>query len=145
MTKHSLEVFQKMVLGFMPGGHVVDEFLNFRGNLKQKRIIDFSESVKIALEEISGKEMDSGCFTTEDFVDVFESLINKVQNTKSLYKIERFRNIMVQQIVDPIESHETLKFVHILDQLQDVDLVILLKMKENDDISYRSNFRALLT
>ena len=38
-----IEQFQKMVLGFMPSGHVIEGFLNYRSELKQKRVLDFAE------------------------------------------------------------------------------------------------------
>ena len=132
------------VFSFIPAGPIFDSFWNYRANLKQKRVIDFSDSVKNILEEIGGNELHSSNFETEDFVDIMEAVYMRVMNTQSLYKVERFRNILAKQIISPNEFHETQKFIQILDSLQDIDLVILDKMRNNDKMQYVSNFHKLL-
>lgn len=120
------ESFQRIVLGFLPGGHVIDEFLNFRNNLKQQRVLKFSENVKKALEELTDEEIDESNFTSEDFVDIVEMIFTKVQNTKSEYKLERFRNILVKQLIDPQPEMDMIfKYVKLLDELNDVQIHIL--------------------
>ena len=125
-VQHSLA---QVFLGFMPAGHVVNEFLNFRSNLKQKRVLKFSESVQNALSELSGKEIDDATFTTEEFVDIFESIIQKVQNSNSEYKLQRFRNILVKQILEPADLFSTLRYIQLLDEMNDLHVIILLKME----------------
>lgn len=129
VAKHSFDSLQRIALGFMPGSHVIDEFLNFRGNLKQKRLLDFIDSLKSALENISEIEISGDNFTTEEFVDVFEAVIGKVLITKSVFKKEKFRNLLVNQIIDPItDDLLLLKFVEYLDNLNEVQIIILQKM-----------------
>ena len=142
---HTFDEFLKLALSFIPYGVIADSFLNYQGNLKRRRAIEFSERLKKVLEEFAGRELHANDFSNEDFVDVMEEVYKKVLTTSSKHKLERFRNILAKQIIEPIESHETLKFVHILGELQDVDLVILQKMKDNDSIAYKSNFAQLLT
>ncbi len=142
---HTADEFLKLALSFIPGGVVVDSFLNYQGNLKRRRVIEFSESLKKVLEEFAGRELHANDFNNADFVDVMEEVYKKVLTNNSEYKLERFRNILAKQIIQPIKCHETLKFIHILGELQDVDLVILQKMKDNDSMAYKSNFAQLLT
>lgn len=114
------------ILSFIPAGPLLSGFLNYRNNLKQKRILDFSESVKKALEEIDGKELHASNFETEDFVDVIEAVYMRVINTRSVYKLERFRNIIVNQIIEQrIETPMFNKYIQLLDQLDDAQIVIL--------------------
>lgn len=116
----------KTVFSFIPAGPIFDSFWNYRANLKQKRVIDFSESVKNALEEIGGNELHSSNFETEDFVDIMEAVYMKVMNTQSLYKLERFRNILVNQIIEPaLETPMFMKYIQLLDQLDDAQIVLL--------------------
>ena len=143
--EHSKGEFKKLALSFIPGGGVLESVLDYQSNLKQKRIIDFSSSVHEVLSNIAGRELHARDFKNEDFIDIMESVFKKVLTTKSKYKLERFRNILVVQIVQPIEAHESLKYVQILDELQDIDLVILSKMRDKDRMSYMSNFQKLLT
>jgi hypothetical protein len=121
----TVEVLREMVLGFIPGGHLVEGFLNFNSGLKQSRIIDFAESLKKVLEENVGRELDSTDFENEDFVYVFETVINKVQNTKSKFKRDRFRCILAKQIVSPALSHEVESYIKLLDELGDVEIIML--------------------
>lgn len=119
------ETLQKMVLGFMFGGHLIEGVLNFRSNLKQKRILDFAERFKHVLEENLGRELDAKDFENEDFIDVFEVVIDKVQKTRSEYKLERFRNILAKQIIDPSPNREVESYVKLLDELGDVEIIML--------------------
>lgn len=121
----------KTVFSFIPAGPIFDSFWNYRANLKQKRVIDFSESVKNVLEEIGGNEFHSSNFETEDFVDIMEAVYMKVMNTQSLYKLERFRNILVNQIIDkPLDYQLTLKYVELVSSLSDIEMLILGFIKE---------------
>ncbi|NVK65693.1 MAG: hypothetical protein HWE22_13960 [Flavobacteriales bacterium] len=131
---HTAEEFQKLALSFIPGGAVLDSVLNYRANLKQKRVIAFSESLRNVLEQNAGRELQAEDFTNEDFIDVMELVMSKVHSTKSNYKLERFRNILLKQIVAPIEFHETINYVRILDDLQEIDLYILSEMRNSESM-----------
>lgn len=120
------ETVRKTVFSFIPAGPVFDTFWSYRTNLKQKRVIDFSESVKKALEEISEKELHASNFETEDFVDIIEAIYMRVQSNKSTYKAERFRNILIKQVIDkPINHQLTLKYVELVSSLSDIEMLIL--------------------
>jgi len=119
------------VLSFIPGGPIFDSFWNYRKNLKQKRIIDFSESVKTAMEQISNKELHSSNFETDDFVDIIETIYMKVQNTRSNLKLEKFKNILINQIIDPHkETPLFMKFINLIDELDDLQIIILNDFRE---------------
>ena len=49
---YTMKQIQKMITGFLPGSHVIEGFWNYKGGLKQKRLIDFSESLKRIFEEV---------------------------------------------------------------------------------------------
>jgi len=127
---YTFETLQKMVLGFLPGGHLIEGFLNYRSGLKQHRIIEFAESFKAVLDENAGRELTSADFENEDFIDLFETVIGKVQNTKSQFKRDRFRNILAKQIVSPAPSHEVQSFIKLLDELGDVEIIMLNLVEE---------------
>ena len=125
------EKIRQIISSYIPAGPIIEAFLSYRNELKQKRVIEFSESVKTALEEIGGKEIHASNLQTEDFVDLMELVYLKVISTRSTYKLERFRNILVNKIVEPDkEVHLFKKYVNLLDQLEDVQILIL------DDFKY---------
>jgi hypothetical protein len=122
------ESFQRMALGFLPGGHLVEEFLNFRGTLKQQRILSFSESVKEAFENLADIEINPSNFTTEEFVDVFDAVITKVQTTRSKVKLDCLKGIIVNQAINNSSANEVLsqKIIQTIEELNEVQLMILI-------------------
>jgi hypothetical protein len=141
-TVYGLEQFQRMILGFMPGGHVVEGFLNYRSGLKQKRILDFAESLKSVFEDELNLKLDNYNFESVDFVDIFDSVMNKVQLTKSEYKMERYRNILVNHMIDPVQDILTLKYIELLDSINEVQLVILNETPTREQII---SFKRMIT
>ncbi|NGF76547.1 hypothetical protein G5B10_11720 [Fluviicola sp. SGL-29] len=124
------ETVRQTIFSFIPAGPILEIFWSYRNNLKQKRVLDFSESIKTALEKIGEKELDSSNIQTEDFVDLMELVYVKVMSTRSAYKLERFRNILVNQIIQPnVETLLFKKYVNLLDQLEDVQILILSDFK----------------
>lgn len=130
-TVYGLEQFQKMVLGFMPAGHVIEGFLNYRDGLKQKRILDFSESLKSIFERELGKKLDTYNFETEDFVDVFDSVISQIQNTRSNKKLNGFQAILVNNIRGKSDLVQT--FIDLISRLNDMEIDILNKYNRTED------------
>lgn len=122
-----LESFQRMALGFMPGGHVIEEFLNFRTKLKQDRILGFADSLNEFFRECKNGIPNEEKYISEDFVDVFEAVINKVQTTNSSIKIEYFRNIVVNQLTNS-SANDILsnKIIQTVDELNDFQLILLM-------------------
>lgn len=143
VAAHTVDELQKVALSFIPGGALLDGFLGFRSRLKQKRIIDFSDSLRLVLQKHLGRELTASDFENEDFIDVMESVYNEVLITQSRYKLERFRNILAKQIIAPIEVDESLKYIQILKDLQDADLVILFEMRDTTSNSVLSVIRVL--
>ncbi len=120
------ETIRSTVFSYIPAGPVFDAFWNYRSKLKQKRVLDFSESVKKALEQIEGSEIDTENFQSDDFIDLMELVYSKVMTTRSSYKLERFRNILVKQIVKPLEQPPLFnKYINLLDQLDDIQIIML--------------------
>lgn len=122
------ETVMSAVFSFIPAGPILDGLLNYRNKLKQKRAIDFSEKTKKVLEEISGKELHAANFETEDFIDVMEAVYAKVVNTRSIHKIEKYRNILVNQIIEPETAADlSLKYVQFIDELSELQILLLTK------------------
>lgn len=143
VATHTVDELQKVALSFIPGGAILDGFLGFRSRLKQKRIIDFSDGLRLVLQKHLGRELTASDFENEDFIDVMESVYNEVLITQSRYKLERFKSILAKQVIAPIEIDESLKFVHILKELQDADLAILSAMRHSKDYSEVSVMKLL--
>lgn len=121
-----------MILGFLPGGHVIDGFLNYRSSLKQKRMIQFSNSLKIIFEKELGESIDEYNFETEDFVDIIDSIFNKVLNTKSEKKLDRFKAIIVNQIKSNSDLAQV--FIDLITKLNDIEVDILYSFQNSGEL-----------
>lgn len=142
VAAHTFDELQRIILSFIPGGAIIDGFLGYWSRLKQKRAIDFSEGLKKILEERAGKELTSADFENEDFVDIMESTYHEVICTQSLYKVERFRNILFKQIISPIDNQLTLKYINMTGELTDVQLLVLKTFSTKD--SFRDYWDILI-
>jgi len=116
---------QGYLLSKIPMGNELNLLFNARNNIRKDRLMRFFESFREELQRVYGKPLDSDEITSEEFIDVMEAIMIRVQNTKSTYKIERFRNILIQQAIHPIEEQRTLKYISIVDDLTDIQLRIL--------------------
>lgn len=128
---YGLEQFQKMVLGFMPGGHVIESFLNYRSDLKQKRVLDFSESLKNAFEQELGKDLENYNFENEDFVDLMDSVLTKVQNNRSQFKLDRFKAIIVNSVKERNDLSQV--YVNLTESLNEIQVKILDAYEKSED------------
>ena len=137
------EEVRKTVFGFIPGGQVFDAFWRFRENLKQKRILEFSESVRSSFEELSDKDFKVSHFTTEDFVDIVELVYIKVASTRSSEKVEYLRNVLVNQVSakEAIEREYYLRAIEIIDTLTEFQLFILSGLRAMEGKVYRGTER----
>jgi hypothetical protein len=137
-AEHLMEKLNSVFLGFIPGGHTAEAFLNYRDELKTKRVLKFLEGFSIALQEIAEeREIDVSVFTSEDFIDVFDSIIAKVQTTKSNIKIERFKNILLKQTVQNTVDQMMVKYINLLNDLNEIQIILLeILSKEKSAIDF---------
>ncbi|MFT5823465.1 MAG: hypothetical protein ACI8ZM_004726 [Crocinitomix sp.] len=128
----TLDSLRKMVMGFIPGSHVAEEFIQFGENLRTARVLDFIDRLKKALEELTEEDLNSENFNSEVLHDIFYTILNKVRLTSSEYKLEKFKNILTNQILEPVhEDFLILKYTEILESLNDIQILILLYMRKN--------------
>lgn len=118
--------------GIIPGGQVIDGFLNYRSNLKRQRLQNFSEDVQRVFENELDFDLSTYNFETEDFVDVLESILLKVTQTKSELKLIKFRNILAKQIVSPIDNLVVNNYVRLVSELNEIELVLLNRIPKLD-------------
>lgn len=133
LAVHAVEQIQKAVLGFMKGGHVVEAFLNYRSGLKRKRLVDFTDSLKQVFESELSIDLDDYNFESEDFVDLIDLIMNKVQTTKSIEKLNAFRGIFINSLI--LDSFDlTQVYIELTTSLHEKQIEILRKfISTNED------------
>jgi hypothetical protein len=134
----ALESLYNSVVGFLPGGHVIQELAEFRSKIQQERLNRFSDYLKEGFEKISGKVFDPENLKSEDFLDSFEIIVRKVVLTRSKEKLLRYRNILLRKMFVKQENELFDKFVSMLEQISDSQLLIL------SNIGVPSTFRQLV-
>jgi hypothetical protein len=116
----------KSIFGVIPyGGAALDElFFEYNGRLKQNRLNrfveilaeNFTKNAVINIENIK----------TEDFNDLFESVLRRVVQTKSELKLLRFKDILIKELNCPSENVELIDhYLDLISNLTEEEIKIL--------------------
>lgn len=143
----------KSIFGAVPfGGTALNElFFEYNGQLKQKRLNHFVEILSENFTEESGIKLEN--IKTEDFNDLFESILQRVVRTKSELKLQRFKNILIKQLISPSEHSELNDhYLELISTLTEEEITILhnhrhftleYEEKINDMNRHKSNLGAI--
>ena len=134
--------FYKSLLSMTPlFGTVLNEiFFDCRARVKQNRLNNFIETLDKRLKEIGIKTEDIK--DNEDFIDAFELVIKKVVDTKAKYKINIFRDILINQLDTnkQIDTGLLDRFLDIIYQMSEIEIKILNDIKQlTENISQTKN------
>jgi hypothetical protein len=116
----------KALFGAVPfGGTALNElFFEYNGQLKQKRLNKFVEILSDNFTEESGIKLEN--IKTEDFNDLFESVLRRVVRTKSELKLQRFKDILIKQLINPTEHSELNDhYLELISTLTEEEITIL--------------------
>ncbi|WP_281239948.1 hypothetical protein [Flavobacterium praedii] len=116
----------KSIFGAIPyGGALLDElFFEYNGRLKQNRLNKFIEILAENFTE--NTEIDLNNIKTEDFSDLFESILRRVVQTKSELKLLRFKDILIAELKKPSESIELIDhYLDLISNLTEEEITIL--------------------
>ena len=116
----------KSIFGAVPfGGTALNElFFEYNGQLKQKRLNNFIEILSDNFTEESGIKLEN--IKTEDFNDLFESVLRRVVRTKSELKLQRFKDILIKQLIRPSEHSELNDhYLELISTLTEEEITIL--------------------
>lgn len=109
------------------GPFLTEIFFEFRGKVKQQRINDFVSKLEI---EFAKLDIDPQKMQTEENLDLFESIIKKVSETRSEQKRIGFKNILMHGVKD-IQTIEYCEiFSGLLINLNQKELQILTEHKD---------------
>jgi hypothetical protein len=116
----------KSIFGTIPyGGALLDElFFEYNGRLKQNRLNKFIEI--LAENFTKNTEIDLSNIKTEDFSDLFESILRRVVQTKSELKLLRFKDILITELRKPSENVELIDhYLDLITNLTEEEITIL--------------------
>lgn len=123
----------KSIFGVVPfAGSLLDElFFEYNGRIKQNRLNHFIE----ILTENFTKEKDIKIenIKTDDFNDLFESVLRRVVRTKSEWKLNKFKDILINELNSPTKQIELVElYLDLISDLSEEELTILYHHKHFD-------------
>lgn len=132
-TREILISSAKSIFGAVPfAGTALNElFFEYNGNIKQKRLNNFVE----ILSEYFSTNTDDNIknIKTEDFNDIFESVLRRVVRTKSNLKLIRFRDILIKELNSPTKETELIDlYLDLITSLSEEELIILYNHRHFD-------------
>ncbi len=100
------------------------QIAGLRNKLKINRVENFVVELGKYMES-KNISFDWENINSEDFGDFFEEILMKISRTSSKKKIERFKLLVMGQIVSPVSYNYILRFSELVDKLQDLHIDIL--------------------
>lgn len=100
IAQKAIEGVIRTMLGTLPYGPVFIEIFEIGGRIKQERLNSFLEELAKFLTE-NQEDINIDNIRSEDFIDLFESVITRVVKTQSEIKRQRFKNILINKIKVP--------------------------------------------
>jgi hypothetical protein len=152
--KSNQESALRIILGSIPyaGPTLVESIFDRRSRIKQERVNKFIEDLSNFFKKNSNQKIDDEFIKTDDFGDLFETILRKISETKSQEKIDRFRLVLTNQMSTPSFSEFTETFIELISKLNENQIIILAKHHELKSIypaveanikSYKSEKRKL--
>jgi len=123
----------KSIFGVIPyGGALLDElFFEYNGRIKQKRLNHFIEILAENFTEDSQINIEN--IQTEDFNDLFESVLRRVVCTKSELKLRKFKDILINELNFPTKQIELVElYLDLINDLSEEEISILYYHKYFD-------------
>lgn len=106
------------------GTALTELVFDYNGRIKQERLNRFVELLSEYFSHNHNVKIEN--IKTEDFNDLFESVIKKVVITKSEEKIKRFRDILIKELNNPSEETElTALYLDLIETLSEEEIIIL--------------------
>jgi hypothetical protein len=132
-----------IVMGFVPGSHVMTELADVKGRIQTERVNKFAEFLKEGFESVN-ESFDAENLKSEDFLDSFELIIRKVVNTKSEAKLKRYRNVLLRNMFSHDSISEMfLKYVSLAENVNDIQVLIIDVMEKQPRRTYLQIIRLL--
>lgn len=140
--KAVIESVFKTAFGLIPyGGQLLNEvFFDYRSRIKQQRLNNFIEAVIAYLESKNVNAISLEIQQSEDFGDLFESIVRRVVQTSSEEKRIRFRNVLVGYVSNPTKLDYRDTYLDILEKVNETQIHIL---KAHSKI--KDDFKNLIT
>lgn len=128
IDKYSQVTGLKILIQSIPYiGTPLNEILfEHKGRIKQERLNKFLQNLKDYFETVNEVSINDSYINSEEFGDIFESVLEKVSKTSSEEKLKRFKQILIKQIEIPEKTEYFESFLDVISKITDKQFEILL-------------------
>ena len=121
-------------------GTILDEILfGYRSRVKQERLNRFVEELEKYFRLIHSGDIDREHLESEEFGDIFESILRRVVNTASEEKMHRFKKILLNEMAHTYTSDFKETFLDIVSRINEDQILILNRFREVKDRESEGN------
>lgn len=111
------------------GGALTEILFEIRSRIAQQRLNDFTNSFIESIEDL-GINIDENIITSEEFNDIYYSIIKRVVETNCKHKLTIFKDILTSNIQKPYLSDFRETFLNLVLQLDFLEVEILNLFKD---------------
>ncbi|MDO6803959.1 hypothetical protein Q4595_16025 [Wenyingzhuangia sp. 1_MG-2023] len=125
-------------------GSALNEMIDYRSKIKQKRLNKFIEILSEYFYKIPNINIET--IDSENFGDIFEYTINNVVKTGSEKKLHHFKNIIINQIINPTKKIELVEiYLELISKLTEEEIIILINHRifNNEYDLKRTQFKTI--
>ncbi|QEC78433.1 hypothetical protein [Mucilaginibacter ginsenosidivorax] len=126
-NKALIESGAKTLFSLVPfGSQLLSEvFFDYRSRVKQDRLNSFIEGIIDYLKRNDIEAISTEIQESEDFGDLFESVIRRVIQTNSAERICRFRSVVTDYIANPVKIDYRDTYLDIIERINGTQIKIL--------------------
>ena len=125
---------KKVALGLiaeLPGGAIFTAIMEGRSDLKTTRLLEFVKELQNSLAINTDDPLSLEHLNPERFGDTLEAILRRVAQTNSAYKLNAFRQILINQTIPEAASDHVDKYIQITEALSDSQFSILAAIHLN--------------
>jgi len=117
----------KGAIGAIPfvGTALNEAIFESRGRIKQERVNKFIKMLQEFMDTVSEEDIDFEHLKSDEFSDIFESILKRIVYTRSEEKLKRFRKVLVSEMQNPSDTDFTETFLDMISRLEEVQIKIL--------------------
>ncbi|MDF3027036.1 MAG: hypothetical protein K0S23_1343 [Fluviicola sp.] len=124
---------QKYILQNIPiYGPIIHDILNFQSDVKTKRALSFLDDLITKIRSEFGEDFNFDNLKNESFSDLLDQVLKKVENTKSEFKKDRYRDILLLKIKIDTDHLLFMKFVDLLDKVNEIQIILIQELAQNE-------------
>ena len=139
--KHAAVSAKNVLFSSIPiCGTILDEVLfEYRSRVKQERLNRFVEELEKYLRSMCSGDIDQEHLKSEEFGDIFESILRRVVHTASEEKMHRFKKILLNEMAHTYTSDFKETCLDIVSRINEDQILILNRFREVKDCESEGN------